>query len=83
MKATELRSDLQKKIEAMNAHQLKEVYALFLNYYNSKENTEEWAELPDWQKEKISAGILQANTNMTKPLSEVTARLRKKYGLNG
>ncbi len=83
MKAAEIRSDLLKKIEHMNAAQLKTVYGLMENYFNSTDDTEEWDALTLQQKEKIKKGIAQADAGNTKPLSSVVARLRKKYGLHG
>ena len=83
MKAAELRSDLLHKIEELNFHQLKDIYGLFQNYLNGKESVEDWDQLTLPQRQKIEAGVKQANAGQTKPLTEVTARLRKKYGLNG
>ena len=83
MKAAELRSDLLHKIEGLNFHQLKDIYGLFQNYLNSNESMEEWDQLTLPQRLKIEEGIQQANAGRTKPVTEVTARLRKKYGLNG
>ncbi len=83
MKSAEIRSNLLHEIEGLNAHQLKAVYGLFQNYFNSIESYEEWATLSAQQKEKIEIGIQQANAGNTKPLSVVSARLKAKYGLNG
>jgi hypothetical protein len=62
---------------------LNEVYGLFQNYLNSNDDTEEWDNLSSQQQDKIMAGLEQANANKTKPVGEITARLRKKYGTNG
>jgi predicted transcriptional regulator len=83
MKAAELRSDLLHKIEGLNLHQLKDVYGLFQNYINGQESVEDWDQLTLAQRQEIEVGIRQANAGQTTPLSEVTAGLRKKYGLNG
>ena len=83
MKVAELRSDLLHKIEGLDAHQLKDVYGLIQNYFNAGDSTEEWHQLPPSFKEKIDHSIAQANTGNSKPLSEVTARLRRKYKING
>lgn len=83
MKASEIKIDIVKKIEGLNMHQLKEIYGLFQNYFNSTDSVEEWDKLNSGQKGKIKEGIKQADANMTKPIAEVTGRLRRKYGLNG
>ena len=83
MKGAEIKLDLLRKIEELNVRQLKEVYGLFQNYFNSNEHVEDWVNLTSAQKEKIEKGIKQADANITKSLTEVTTRLRRKYGFNG
>ncbi len=83
MKAIEIKSDLFNKIERLNLRQLKEVYGLFQNYFNSNETVEEWNNMSPRLKEKIENGIQEADANIVKPLPEVTARLRRKYGVHG
>jgi hypothetical protein len=82
MKAAEIKLDLLKQIDGMNVHQLKDIYGLLQNYFNSNNNTEEWEILTTQQKEKIENGIIQADAKITKPANEVINRLKKKYGLN-
>jgi hypothetical protein len=82
MNAAQLRSDLFKTIEAMNVQQLKDIYGLLQNYFNSNDNSEDRDTLTTAQKKAIEIGIKQADMGMTTPLSEVTSALRKKYGLN-
>jgi len=83
MNATEIRSELLKKIDAMSIAQLKEFYGLFQNYFTGSDIAEEWRAMPAPQKAKIEKGITQADAGNTKPLNVVTTRLRQKYGLNG
>lgn len=83
MKTLEIKSNILSGIDGLNAKQLNEVYGLFQNYLNSNDDTEEWDNLTSQQQEKIMVGIQQANANNTKPVGEVTARLRKKYSANG
>ena len=83
MSAAEIRTDLLKKIETMSPSRLKEFYGLFQNYSNSNDTPEEWTIMTALQKAKIEKGIAQADAGITRPLNEVTARLRQKYGLNG
>ena len=78
MKGAEIKLDLLRKMEGLNVRQLKEVYGLLQNYFNSNETVEEWVSMTSAQKEKIEKGIKQADANITKPLAEVTTRLRRK-----
>lgn len=82
MDATTLKSDLFLMIEALNAQQLNEVYGLFYDYLNGKEDTDSWGRLSLMDQEKIVRGIGQADSGLLKPGSEITERLRKKYGMN-
>jgi len=83
MKALEIRSDLHQKIEALNSKELNEVYGLFQNYLNSHDDASSWSNLSVAQKDRIMTGLQQANAHKTKPLNEVTSRLRAKYSSNG
>jgi hypothetical protein len=83
MTASELKLDLLQKIEALDKRQLNDIYGMLQNYFNSNETAEEWETLSDQQKEKIELGLRQADEGFTKPVAEVTSKLRKKYGLNG
>ncbi len=82
MNATELKTDLVKKIEAMNLHQLKDVYGLVQNYFNSNEDVEDWNSLAPVHRKAIEIGLKQADMGLTVPLSEVMAAARRKIKLN-
>lgn len=83
MKTTEIRTDLLKKIDELNASQLKDVYGLVQNYFSSTVDTEEWDLLSPVQRAKINKGVAQANANLGSPLADVMLRIRSKHGLNG
>ena len=83
MKALEIRSDLHQKIEALSSKELNEVYGLFQNYINGHDDATEWSNLSAAQQERIMTSLQQANARKSKPLVEVTSRLRKKYASNG
>jgi hypothetical protein len=83
VKTAEIKSNISRRIDGLNARQLDEVYGLFQNYFNSNDDTEERDNLSSQQEEKIVVGIKQPNANNTKPVGEVTSRLRKKYSANG
>ena len=82
MNSAEIRSDLLKKIGTMSVAQLKEFYSVVQNYFNSNEIAEGCIKMTVSQKEKIEKGIVQADAGNTKPLSEITNRLRQKHRLN-
>ena len=83
MKVAELKIDLHDKIEHADPGQLKELYGLITNYFNSNDDTEEWEAMPELHKKLIDKGLEQANAGLGSPLKEVNKKLRDNYGLNG
>ncbi len=83
MNVAEIKIDLHEKIEHVDSNQLKEIYGLLINYFNGQESLEEWGTLTDSHKEAINEGLAQAEAGDDEPVSELTKRLRDKYGLNG
>ena len=83
MKSAEIKLDLHDKIEHANFEQLKELYGLITNYFNSRQSDEEWESLSTAQKKKIIHGLEQADAGLGTPLKEVIKGAREKYGLNG
>lgn len=83
MKAAEIKVDLFIKVDSLKPNQLKQVYGIVQNYLNGLNNVEEWEHLSCIQKQKLEEGIEQSNQGLTRPLLEITTRLRKKYKLNG
>ncbi|HVV55637.1 MAG TPA: hypothetical protein VHC47_09950 [Mucilaginibacter sp.] len=80
---TEIRTDLHEKIEHADGKQLEEIYGLLMNYFNGQYSIEERDTLTANQKEAINEGLAQAEAGEDEPVSELTNRLRSKYGLNG
>jgi len=83
MKAAEIKVDLYEKIEHADFKQLKELYGLITNYFNSSQSDEEWRSLSDPQKKKITQGLEQADAGLGTSAKEVIKGAREKYGLNG
>jgi hypothetical protein len=83
MENTALKIDLHEKIEHADKNQLKELYGLIINYFNSSESVEEWDLLPESQKKILNKSLEQADAGLGTPLKEVNQKLRAKYGLDG
>ncbi len=84
MKEATLKIDLHDKIEHANPNQLKELYGLITNYFNSKTDiTEGWDSLSEFQKERLTKSMEQANAGLGTPVKDVIKRTREEYGLNG
>jgi predicted transcriptional regulator len=82
MKTVEIKSTLHQKIDSLSSRELNEFYGLFQNYLNGNDDVEEWHNLTVSQQDKIKVSLQEANNGKTKPVSEVTSRLRKKYTAN-
>ena len=82
MKAAVLKDDLHQKIEHADFSQLKEIYGLMMNYFNSNESDEEWELLSESQRTLIDKSIEQADAGLGTSLKVINERLRKKHGLN-
>jgi len=83
MKEAALKVDLHDKIDHADFDQLKELYGLITNYFNSNQAVDEWDMLPAHQQKLIDKGLEQADAGLGTPLNEVNKRLREKLGLNG
>jgi hypothetical protein len=83
MEEATLKIELIDKIERADFKQLQEIYGLLTNYFNSQDATGEWDRLSDYRKERIARSIEQANAGLYESAKDVSARIRKKYGLNG
>ncbi|SHN19199.1 hypothetical protein [Mucilaginibacter sp. OK098] len=83
MEDTALKIDLHDKIDHADKNQLKELYGLIVNYFNSSESVEEWDLLSESQKKLLNKSLEQADAGLGTPLKEINQRLRAKYGLNG
>jgi len=83
MKEATLKIDLHDKIERADYAQLKELYGLITNYFNGNDTNEGWDTLTEFQKDKISKSIEQADAGLGTPAKEVIKNVREKYSLNG
>lgn len=81
MEAATLKTELHDKIEHADLKQLKEIYGLITNYFNS--TVDEWDLLPEYQRQEILKGLEEADAGLGVPAKEVIQMAREKYGLNG
>jgi len=83
METASLKNDLLDKIEHADDEQIMKLYGLVTNYLNSQVELEEWDLMPDYQKERITESIKQADAGLVRPVSEMLKSTKEKYGLNG
>ena len=83
MEQEALKIDLLDKIEHADIEQLRGLYGLVINYFNSAQSDEEDDSLSQAQKKILYKSLEQADAGLGTPLKDVNKRLRAKYGLNG
>ncbi|AMR31328.1 hypothetical protein A0256_07765 [Mucilaginibacter sp. PAMC 26640] len=82
MEEIAMKADLFDKISHLEGEQLQQLYGLVLNYLNGQEDETDWDKLPEYQKERITESLKQADEGLGRPLDIVLKDLRQKYGLN-
>ena len=83
MEEAALKIDLHEKIDHASSEQLKQLYGLVINYFNSQyDEVEQWNSLSEIHKESIEQGLKEADAGLGTSFDEVTKSLKEKYGLN-
>ena len=79
MSIEEIKLQIFRQVDALDAAKLKEFYGIMLNYINSKKDTDEWIGVNSSEKQGIIAAIEELNDGKGIPHEQVMARLREKY----
>ncbi|MGB0880642.1 MAG: hypothetical protein ACPGTO_08755 [Polaribacter sp.] len=82
MNASEIKIDLFRKIDSLQDSRLKEVYEIFINFINSKNENDEWENLTKEQQTAINLGIEQLNNGEGRKHNDVISDFRNKF-VNG
>jgi hypothetical protein len=83
MEETALKIDLIDKIEHADFKQLKELYGLVTDYFNTQGSDEGSESLPAYKQQQILKGLAQADAGLGTSLDAATRMIRTKYALNG
>jgi len=79
MSIEEIKLQIFRQVDALDAVKLKEFYGVMLNYINSKKDTDEWIGVNSSEKQGIIEAIKELNNGKGIPHDQVMERLRKKY----
>ena len=79
MSIEEIKLQIFRQVDALDATKLKEFYGIMLNYINSKRDTDEWIGVTSSEKQGIIDAIEELNDGKGIPHKQVIERLRKKY----
>lgn len=77
MSIEEIKLQIFRQVDALDAAKLKEFYGIMLNYVNSKRDTDEWIGVTSSEKQGIIDAIEELNDGKGIPHEEVIERLRK------
>ncbi|BDX37764.1 hypothetical protein CYCD_11190 [Tenuifilaceae bacterium CYCD] len=79
MSIAELKLKIFRQIDGLDKANLEEAYGILLNYLNSKEDIDEWANLTADQKKSIIEGIEQIENNEGIAHKQVMQKCKNKY----
>ena len=79
MTSTQLKLQLQRKIDNLNPSSLKEFYGLITNFLNGKESIDEWATLSSSEKKAIKIGLSQLDAGKKISRADAMGSLRKRF----
>lgn len=77
MSIEEIKLQIFRQVDALDATKLKEFYGIMLNYVNSKRDTDEWIGVTSSEKQGIIDAIEELNDGKGIPHNQVIERLRK------
>jgi len=79
MTTDQIKFQIYRKIDNLDASGLKELYGLITNYLNSKKDSSDWIGVSDYEKTEIGIAIEQLKENEGISHNDVMKALRKKY----
>lgn len=79
MSTNELKLEIFRQVDALDANKLKELYGIMQNYINSKRVEDEWLGVNETEKEGIEAAMKELKARKGIPHDEVMSRLSKKH----
>lgn len=79
MSTEELKLQIFRQVDALDASKLKEFYGLMLNYINSSKDTTEWIGVSESDKQGIEEAIKEMNDVKGISHEQVMTTMKSKY----
>ena len=79
MSTEELKLQIFRQVDALDASKLKEFYGLMMNYLNSNRDMVEWIGVSDTEKQGIEDAIKQMNKGEGIKHEQVMANMKNKF----
>jgi len=77
MSTNEIKLEIFRLVDALDANKLKEFYGVMQNYINSKREVEDWNDITETEKHGIEDAINELNAGKGLPHDQVMNELRK------
>ena len=79
MKTADLKIEIFRKVDALDASKLQEFYGLMLNFINSKRDTDEWIGVTESEKNGIESAITELEAGKGISHATIMQNFRTKY----
>lgn len=79
MSAKELKLQIHRQIDALDASKVKELYGLMLNYINSKKQSNDWIGVTEEEQQGVEEAIREMNEGKGISHEQVMSRLKSRY----
>ena len=79
MSSEELKLQIFRQVDALDASKLKEFYGLMLNYMNSSKDITEWMGVSESEKQGVENAIKEMNDGIGIPHDQVMLTMKRKY----
>jgi hypothetical protein len=79
MSSEELKLQIFRQVDSLDASRLKEFYCLMLNYMNSSKDITEWIGVSESEKQGIENAIKEMNDGIGIPHEQVMSTMKSKY----
>jgi len=79
MSTNEIKLEIFRLVDALDANKLKEFYGVMQNYINSKREVEDWNDITETEKHGIEDAINELNAGKGLPHDQVMNGFRKKH----
>lgn len=79
MSSADLKLDLFRKLDQLNATDLTEAYGVILNYINTNRTIDEWEELSLKQRNAIKEGLKQLDDGEGRSHTDVLNQFRSRF----
>lgn len=79
MSTEEIKLQIFRQVDALDANKLKEFYGVMLNYVNSKKDTDDWIGVNKAEQAEIEAAIKELKDGKGISHQQVMTKLRNKF----